>query len=104
MCRSQSDVGLFARSCVNLRTESVLFIGIELGGANHFGNLSIVLFGDKDLIFIYSDLFSLIIFRIAFLDLLEEMVKNNQSAIKIMNSYPSKINIVKFDGTNNFDM
>ena len=75
MCRSRSDVGLFVRSCVNIRTEVVLFVGIELVGANHFENLLMVSFGSKDPIFIYLDLFSLIVFRIALLDLLEEMAR-----------------------------
>ena len=34
ICRSQSDVGLFVGSCVDLRTTLVLFIGISLGGVD----------------------------------------------------------------------
>ena len=104
VCQSQIDIGLFVGSGVDLKTELVLFVGIELGGANHFDNLLMISFGDKDLIFIYSDLFSLIIFCIALLDLLEEIDENSQSAVKTVNSHPSKIDVVKFDGMNNFDM
>ena len=48
--------------------------------------------------------YSLLVFRITLLDLQEEMAGNSQSAVKIMNSHPSKIDVVKFDGTDNFDM
>ena len=34
----------------------------------------------------------------------EDVAEVNQSTVKIVNSHPSKIDIVKFDGTNNFDM
>jgi len=64
-------------SCVDLITEFVLFVVIELGWANQFENLSMISFGGKDLIFIYSDLFSLIIFYIALLNLLEEIARNS---------------------------
>ena len=48
------------------------------------------------------DLFSLIIFHIGLLDLLERVVWNSQSVVKIVNNHPSKIDMVKFDGMNNF--
>jgi len=74
------------------------------GIANRFGNCSTVSFGGEDPIFIYLDLFSLIVFHITLLDLLEEMVVNSQSAVKFVTHHPKKIGVVKFDGTNNFDM
>ena len=69
MCRSRSDVGLFVGSCIDLISELVLFIRIELGGANHFKKLSMILSGGKDPIFIYLDLFFTNCFRISLLDL-----------------------------------
>ena len=63
-----------------------------------------VSFGDKDLIFIYLNLFSLIIFHIILLDLLEEMNMNSQLAEKIMNIHQSKLDVVNFDGINNFEI
>ena len=104
MCRSWSDVGLFVGSCVNLRKELVLLVRIELGGVNHIENLSTISFGSKDPIFIYLDLFSLIVFHITLLNLLEDMTRNSQFTVKTVNSHPSKINVVKFDGTNNYGM
>jgi len=50
------------------------------------------------------DLFSLIVSRIVLLDLWEEMAGNSKFVEKIMNSHPSKIDMVKFDGVNNFGM
>ena len=35
---------------------------------------------------------------------LENMAEVNQSMMKTVNIHQSKINVVKFDGTNNFDM
>ena len=104
MCRSRSDVGLFVGSCVDFRTELVLFVRIDLRRANHFENLLTVSFRGKDPIFIIWMCYSLIIFCIALLDSLEEMSGNNQSTVKIVNSHSSKIGVVKSDGTNNFDM
>ena len=73
-------------------------------GVNCFGNYSAISFRVKDSIIIYLDLFSLIIFHIALLELLEEMVGNNQSAVEFVNHHPTKIDMVNFDGMNNFDM
>ena len=72
------------------------------GGENRFENCLTVSFGGKDPIFIYLDLFSLIIIHIGLLDLLERVVWNSQSVVKIVNNHPSKIDMVKFDGMNNF--
>jgi len=74
----------------------------RLGGANRVESCLTVSFGGKDSIFIYLNLFSLIIFCIALLNLLEEKVENIQSAVKIVNNHQSKIDVVKFDGMNNF--
>ena len=38
------------------------------------------------------------------MDLLEEMARNSKSMVKIVNSHSSKIDMVKFDGMNNFGM
>ena len=38
------------------------------------------------------------------LDLLKEMAENSQSMVTIVNIHQSKIDVVKFDGTNNFGM
>jgi len=75
-----------------------------LGGAKCFGNYSTVSFGGKNMIFIYFDLFFTNCFRIILLDLLEEMAGKSQHAVHTMNNHPSKIDVVKFDGTNNFSM
>ena len=102
--RSRSGIGLFVGLYVDLITELVLFVGIELDGSNHFGNLSTISFRGEDHIFIYSNLLSLIVFRIALLDLLKEMAGNSQFMVKIVNNHPSKIDVVKFDDMNNFGM
>ena len=49
----------------------------------------------------YFDLFSLIIFHVALRNLLRRW-RNNQSAVKFVKHHPTKIDVVKFDGTNNF--
>ena len=74
-----------------------------LGGANRFENCSTILLGGKNLIFIYLGLLLLIVFCIVLLELLEEMIENSQYAVKSVNHHPTKIYVVKFDGTNNFD-
>ena len=38
------------------------------------------------------------------MDLLEEMAENSESTMKTVNNHPSKIDVVKFDSTNNFGM
>jgi len=52
--------------------------------------------------FIYLDLFLANYFRIALLVLLEDMDRNSQPVVKIVNIHQSKIDVVKFDGMNNF--
>ena len=43
-------------------------------------------------------------FHITLLDLLEEMARNSQPMLKIVNIHKSKIDVVRFEGTNNFGM
>jgi len=46
----------------------------------------------------------LLVFRIVIGVFLEEITEVNQSTVKIVNIHQSRIDVVKFDGTSNFDM
>jgi len=50
------------------------------------------------------DLFSLVFWHCILALSTGDMVKVNQSMVKTVNIHQSKINVVKFDGTNNFDI
>ena len=54
--------------------------------------------------FIYLDLFFTNCFCFTLLDLLAEMAENSQPVVNTMNSHLLRIDVVKFDSMNNFDM
>ena len=61
------------------------------------------MFGGKTSTFLCLDLFSLISFHsCVFFGFLENMAEVNQSTVKIVHIHQLKIDVVKFDGTNNF--
>ena len=101
-CRSQSGVGLFVGSCVNLRTTSDCSLG-TFWRSKSFGNSSTVSLWGRVLIFIFLDLF-LFGFSLRLAFFWGDMAEVNQSMVKTVNIHQSKIDVVKFDGTNNFDM
>jgi len=73
------------------------FVGIDM--SRSFSKIqSRISFGGKVLTFIYLNLFLLLVSSVVF-GFLENMVKVNQSIVKIVNIHQSKID-VKFDGTN----
>jgi len=66
--------------------------------------LSTVSLGGKDLIFPIWIYFSLIIFSHCVEKSIEKMTKENQSTVKSLNPRPMKIDVAKFNATNDFRM
>ena len=84
-------------------SEFFRFVGSSFGWSKSVKNSSRISLRGKILIFTYLDLFT-IGFPHNLLDFLEDTVEVNQVTVKIVNVHQEKIDLVKFDGTNNFSI
>ena len=85
-----------------LKTMLVLFIGISLGGVDH--SETRLRFHFEVNVRYYLVIYFFADFSHYSWCFLEEMADVNQSTVKTVNIHHSRIDVVKFDGTNNFSM
>ena len=69
------------------------------GGENQPGDCLHIRLEIKILSFLFE-----FVFTNYFSHYFEEMAGDSQSTVKLVNPHPMKIDVVKFDGTNNFGM